>query len=1003
MAESSAKLLSGSSKSDKYSVNRSGSPRSLDDFSSEEEAASGKPENKNAKKHVSIPGAPIVKVISKGKKDTANSGFFTTGPDTTSGKGSGEKDGKPPLQSQLSATVIESSHESVHSPRSPGISGKKTPKNDNDNDNDNDVHAPLIRKGTSGSAKKRKASETATPLKRKGAAKASTTADIKTKGKPTASTTTTTTATTTTTTTTTTTATTATNVPKLEKSSSSSEIVEVTSSEDENSSISTGTEEKRKSYRGLSVQTEQQTITAVNSAESISSLTSDKQRETFKNTLGMIGQRNSQSRCAPLVKLASSLNLFNGKEQAAYLFQMRKLVSPSMFLPNRIKVINALVCAFAGCKVDNTASNRVNLDGEDSDREQAYPEDDARALKRFEQKIKAAKSRIDAVDAPAKQPSTDTIQQALQEIGASPDACLKLEVAIKVIDALDNHHDTGKKVIVNYLFDCLGDEIVATALLMGVLSKELEKCPEIKISPSAMLLGFIEGDKDAVKILDDFVTRTARTKPFLNVFHQRLMERSGKMSTPGENEPGIAAATAFLLMEMVTLSQLPEASRCRLIMYLYFMNQETLYKDLCGTRKQREEKEFDFAHRVIAGALDVASCSRLLSDAANDKPEQLSSYQDRIDAANGEEKQPRLSSHGKQLRDLLLHSRGDAAKVKEIVRKVLASSASIEDKLFQLQASEDAPVTDDLPTYVEQFYLSRANAYLKEGNPDKPLSLPSPSLLGKEKKSYYKTLSLIHKELPPDKLTELRKETKKAYDKALNSTLPAIHAAIMNDNVAMVGAYLDAVLERSSGLSSQQAMRLVEMPHKGKSAFYRALIRGTPEMIRTFIKAILASKLDETHKIDLLLARRESDNSGAFYIAMSSRDPERVEAFINAILASNLALKDKEKLLKCKKELGKGVVANRNKANGVWLQAKSTARSEAIRNEQIWASREQKITAFDKISYGARKIPSKVNPNIKRDPAGLHNREEKPSLVELFDRLIEQSSVTEAGKKVLKQ
>ena len=74
----------------------------------------------------------------------------------------------------------------------------------------------------------------------------------------------------------------------------------------------------------------------------------------------------------------------------------------------------------------------------------------------------------------------------------------------------------------------------------------------------------------------------------------------------------------------------------------------------------------------------------------------------------------------------------------------------------------------------------------------------------------------------------------------------------MDDDVDKLKAYLDAVLDPNNGLSSNKAMELIKMPHKGKSAFYRALIRGTPEMIRTFIDELsLASKLDLTHKIDL--------------------------------------------------------------------------------------------------------------------------------------------------------
>lgn len=763
------------------------------------------------------------------------------------------------------------------------------------------------------------------------------------------------------------------------------------------------TKEKRRSYIALSVQPDQQSIEAVKNAESISGLPSGKQKERFEETLGMIAKMNPESRCAALVKLASALSLFDLKEQAVYLPQLRKLASPPMSVQDRKKVVDALVCAYAGSAIVNgTDSDQHNLDGEGSDMEQAYPPDDAENLKKFQRQFKEAKLKIQAVNAPGKQRSTDTIQQVLQDIAKSEDACLKLEYAIWFLDALDNHHDTGKKVILGQLLDALGDEIVTTALLMGLLSKELEKNPEIKISPSAMLLGFIEGDKNVVKILEEVIVKATRTMTFLNAFYQRFMARSREMSTPGKNNPRVAAATVYLLMDMAALSQLPEASRCMLITYLYVMDPKALYQAIAKTKKQNGETGFDFAHRVIASVIDMSACYRLLPASPLDKMDHLASYQDRADAANGEKKPPRLQPRGKHLRELLLNGQGTAAEVKEAVRKVLASSASFEDKRAQLRALEPAPLTDALPAYVEKFYFETADAYLNELNPDKTSHLPDMDRLRTEKKPYYETLSRIHKKLPPEKVTELRKETKDAYDNALNSTLPAMHAAIMNNNVAMVKAYLDTVLDPASKLSSNEAMELISMPHKGKSAFYRALIRGTPDMIRTFIETILASKLDETHKVDLLLARRESDNLGAFYIAMSSRNPERVEAFMEAILSSNLRPKNIDKLLRCPKELGEGAVANQNKASEIWNNAELYARSEAARNEAIWASREQKITAYDKISYGARKLPSKANPKIKRDPAGLRNREEMPSLVKLFDDLIDKSKLHPSTKEALK-
>jgi hypothetical protein len=984
MAESSAESSGGSRQYSSYSGSRSSSPRELNEFSSEEELSSAK--SKVPEKKTVGSGAPKLKAKSPINNAGTNAGFFRTGSGKKPGMGFGAP-GTP--NGQLSATIIESASSPAPSPRSSSVSSKKKLETDDDND----ARSPLIGKDMRESFKGRTTGKTSALLKRKETAKARTASNIKTTG------TTTTTSTTTTTTTTTTTATT---VPVYKASSSSSEEVASASSQEKKRTSIASTREKRRSYIASSVQPDQQSITAVKNAKSISDLPSSKQSAAFEKTLGMIEQMKPDSRCAPLVNLTPALRLLGQKEQAVYLPRLRRLASPPMSMHDRKKVIDALVCAYAGCAIDGADSDHPNLDGEDSDTEHAYPPDDAKTLRSFQQQIKDAKLKIHDVIAPVKQRSTDTIQQVLQDMAKSEDVCLKLEYAIGFLDALDNHHDTDKKVIVDHLLDAFGDEIVTTALLIGLLSKELEKYPEIKISPSAMLLGFIEGDKNVVIILEDFVTKTARAKPFLNAFYQRLLERSREMSTPGKHNPRIAAATMYLLMDMAASSQLPEASRCMLIMYLYSMDPKALYQALCSTRKQHGEAGFDFAHRVIAAAIGVSGCSRLLPESADNKMEHLASYQDRIDAANGKEKQPRLQPRAKHLRALLLDSNGDAAEVMQAVRKVLASNASFDDKRVQLQVLETVPLTDALPAYVEKFYFETADAYLNELNPDKTRHLPDMHRLRTEKRPYYDTLSRIHKKLPPEKVAELRKETKEAHDKALNSTLPAVHAAIMNNNVGMVKAYLNAVLDPASNLSSNQAMELISMPHKGKSAFYRALMRGTPDMIRTFMEAILASKLDETHKVDLLLARRESDNFGAFYIAMSSRNTERVKAFMEAVLTSNLLSKNKEKLLKCKKELGKGAAASRNKISELYLNAQLYARSEAARNEETWASREQKITTYDKISYGARKIPSKVNPKIKRDPAGLRNREEIPSLVALFDDLIDKSDLHSSTKDILK-
>ncbi len=876
----------------------------------------------------------------------------------------------------------------MSSPRSSSISGKQKWGKDDDND----VRSPLIGKDAEESAKGRKTSKTSALLNRKETAKNRTTSNIKAKG----------TTITTTTTTTTTTKTTATTIPVYKSSSSSSEEEASSPSQEQKRVPTASTRDKRRSYIALSVEPDQQSIAAVKNAKSISGLPINKQSEAFQKTLGLIQQLKSENRCAPLVNLASALMLLDYKEQAGYLPRLRSLASPPMTVQDRKKVIDALVCAYAGCAIDDTDSAHNPLDGDDADMEQAYPPGDAKALMQFEQKIKDAKLRIHDVNAPIKQRSIDTIKKVMQDVADSGDVCLGLAYATGFLDALDSYQDHDKKEIFSQLLDVFGDEIVATALLLGSLGEELEKAAGTNMPQSAMLAGFIEGNKSILKTLEDSIAILARKKRFLNVFIGRLQERSREMSTPGKNNPRIAAAVVHLLMDMAASSQLPEASRCLLVMHLYSMDPKNLFKLLSSTRKQHGETGFDFAHRVIATAIDVSACSTLLSKSANNKMAHLASYQDRVDVANGKQKQPRLPPRGKHLRTLLLDSKGDAKEVKKAVEKVLASSAGFDDKLDLLQALETMPLTDDLPAYVEESYIEKLTTYLDDINPGKCKPLPEKEWLQTGKKTSYDALYRIHKRLPQDKVAELRKETRETHDKALNSTLPAVHAAIMSNNVGMVQAYLDAVLDPNNGLSSIRAMELISMPHKGKSAFYRAMMRGTPDMIRAFIETILASKLDKKHKIALLLARRESDNFGAFYIAMSSRNPERVDAYMEAVLDSNLGDEDKKKLLKCTKEPDAGNVAAQDNGNADWRDKFHLyARGQAARNEAIWASREQKITAYDKISYGARKLPNKINPRIDRDPARLRNREEIPSLVQLFDRLIEKSNLDDATKAEL--
>ena len=953
----------------------------LREVSSEEEAHSGIPAKK--------PSQPTLRVKEASQKAPAQASQSKTESGVSQRAFYGAQGVQKPSTSFLSKTLLESSSSEESAPGSDMSTQQRSRAKSS-----GDERSLLSPEEKKQNAKERKAGKESSPPTRKTPAKATGNTPLKSIA-----------STASTTTTTTTTATTATTAPVYKKPSSGSQDARDDSARKRaKGERIADTKLKRRSYMASSVQPDQESIAAVKEAESIFNLQSGERKSAFDATLTVIEQMNAGNRCAALVKLGPALSLFDSKDQAGYLPRLRKLASSPMPEQDRKKVIDALICSFAGSRIVYSDDNEDdNSGGEDLGTGQAYPSNDGQKLTEFQQRIAQSKLTVQGINAPGKQFSKESIQQVLNKVAVSGNTCLQLEYAILFLDALSTYHEEDQKMLVTLLLEVFGEEIVISALLLGSLSKELLQSAATKISPSVMLAGFIESDKNVVDVLTDAIAKAARAKPFLHAFTQRLLDRKAAIATPGKNNPRIAGATMYLLMDMAALSQMPEASRCALITNLYFNDAKNLHDALSRARKQDGETGFDLAHRVIASLIDVSACSVLLADSTSNHMEHLASYQDRVDAASGKKSQPRLQPRGKHLRELLLDANGSVAAVKQAIAKILASNADFEAKRVQLQALDSAPLTDNLPDYVEKYYFNAAHEYLNEISPGKTRSLPEEKRFRTEKKPYYQTLSLIQRKLPEETVQELRKKTREEYGKALNSTLPAVHAAIMDDDVDKLKAYLDAVLDPNNGLSSNKAMELIKMPHKGKSAFYRALIRGTPEMIRTFIETILASKLDLTHKIDLLLARRDSDNFGAFYIAMSSGDAEQVEAFIKAILESKLNSANKEKLLRCKKEVGKGIAAAENRVSPIWKSAELYARSEAVRNEETWASREQKITTFDKISYGARKMPNKVNPKIKRDPAGLHNREKMPSLVALFDKLINESTLHSSTKAQLTQ
>lgn len=354
--------------------------------------------------------------------------------------------------------------------------------------------------------------------------------------------------------------------------------------------------------------------------------------------------------------------------------------------------------------------------------------------------------------------------------------------------------------------------------------------------------------------------------------------------------------------------------------------------------------------------------------------------------------------------------------IKKSIKEILATKKTFAEKCALLEAKSEKPVADDLREYTNRQYLAAAQQKLgnrhdeevkkqqqKEKKKEEEKSDDRKAILAEEGRKtslpdydyytgstsqYSKTMAEISKSLSRIERQEIARNVREEMTEALKSRLPALHVAVMEDRLESVRAYLESILEDKK-LNEKEKLQLLEIKHgkQEKTAFYRAMFKGSAEMIQLWVTTVLASKLSPDSKLALLDARRK-DGLAAFYVAMSDGREECIKAYVNSVSAAapTLPVLYKERLLKAKRPPNLKTL----QVSGRVIVLESTARSQAKRTEMEWKKR-----------VAHRSVAGKVGYDMHEKYLGPRDRRDRASLVRIFDQLIIESSLSPEIKATL--
>ena len=777
-------------------------------------------------------------------------------------------------------------------------------------------------------------------------------------------------------------------------------------------------------YAVKSIEPDQASIKAIRQAQGIPGLASRDRPGAFSSVLEKARTMPPDSRCAVLVHLGQAVSLFDEDLQATYVNALRSLAEPAMHSRDRKKVYAAILRSFV-------QGESVPMDGNDRDQAlsssgatRSAQETEHQELSEYQVEIKVLVEQLGRFHQGRGSKTFEGIEKILTEIAGLREPLFSLSCVALFIDALDTYHVSDRGQVVELLFKVFGERMVFCALFKSRYLDQIAACiADPLYSSAALLKGFLERDGNCVLALKTVLRRLSSVEKFFQSFLAVLENIPDK---PG-NIRSIASLKKLLLMDIAVLSDMPQRAQCVLVgQLLCCAESEELQLKLHDARMEADETGTQLAHRLIASTFSVPACSSLLEHAEDDDAPDLEHYRQRVDAATGKAVAPSGGS-SRKLRALLAEGK-DPDLITAVVWQVLASRQEFHSKFKLIEGCID-PLTNNLFEYIDTEYLKATRDYLGDisqgklnsllrfrrivaavdrhvaknlfraadlgvsGNTKAVSSGAAAQTAEKEEKAYFETLYVARRQLSSGKLHELKAVVQEKKGEALSSMLPSLHVAIQNDRVEAVDAYLKAVLNAPVTLKTEELMRLLKMESHGTTAFYRALVHGSPKMITTFMKAILGSTLSDPDKLDLLHARRKKDELAAFYVAMSGRDENRVIAFVSEVLASSLPSLYKEKLLKSKKPLSGKAARDANDvkdASPAVQDARVTARAQALKTEQEWKERAAHHSTYGAFAY-----------DLHVALIGPRDRKARPSLVSVFDQLIGNSALSASQKSTL--
>jgi hypothetical protein len=640
--------------------------------------------------------------------------------------------------------------------------------------------------------------------------------------------------------------------------------------------------------------------------------------EAFQSVLSQATAIAPAARGDVLLALAKSLYSLSEDGKGACLTELRELAAD---MPPEYRR------GFLQKLLKQLISNRDGSSGESSGKELVS---DAQQFRTQHGSRVARQAGIDKLL--ARDPTDDALRQIarlLVKTGLSDSDRSAVEAVIMKIDRLDPREQ--KQVI-----DLFTDAGLSCADVLGTLmqSPYMEEiggmAKKTGLSISALYLGALTGDRVVIQKL----LRILGSVSLPASIHTYLAEEFGALRRIAPVAPTAAAASCAVLLEIISMSRMPEAQRCLLMHGLSAIDSATVYEALNESDLNDDRDFWAHAHHIISTVIDIGTCYALVKD--NDDEDDLASYAMRARNLLKDDAAKALANEGKciwdaaGLRTLILEGT-DRKKLKSALFNVLNSKLSYKEKLAVVKG-EMKPIGDSVNAHVREMrYKAAVKQYKEKNGGGIGTSLAYNVVVDSQEKydAAYKTLTA---KLDPDALGEIKLAATLAMVAAKHSRLPAMHVAATSAKAEIVANYMETVLGFVGVMPEPEIVGLLELSSNGASLFHHAMIEGAASVIERCMPLILDSELTLASKIVLLEARRKPDRIGAFYLAMSCGQKETANGFVQGVLKST-ELDDETKLglLQCVKPAPDKKIGSSAHAHKTLSQAAKTARAEAER------------------------------------------------------------------------